>query len=106
MIQSPDTGTVRRGALYLVKQHRAFTALSQESKYENTLFNRGISYGVIHEVVEPTLWYLDEMKFLTDLEEPTESVNTMIGEDEIQRVACEEITLANFSSSKEFPVAR
>ncbi|KAG8316845.1 hypothetical protein J6590_040100 [Homalodisca vitripennis] len=35
------------------------------------------------EVVEPTLWYFHEMKFLTDLEEPTESVNIMIDEGEI-----------------------
>lgn len=34
------------------------------------------------EVVEPTLWYFDEMKFLSDLEQPTESVNTMLLDEE------------------------
>lgn len=34
------------------------------------------------EVLEPTLWYFEQMKFLSDLEEPTESVNTMLGDEE------------------------
>jgi hypothetical protein len=34
------------------------------------------------EIVEPTLWYFEEMKFLSDLEEPTESISTMSVEEE------------------------
>lgn len=46
------------------------------------------------DVVEPTLWYFDEMKFLIDLEEATESANTL-DEEETQGIESNTTPVSN-----------
>ncbi|KAG8274455.1 hypothetical protein J6590_107674, partial [Homalodisca vitripennis] len=58
--------------------------IKKNEQYDKLLQKYNKRYSEADRKALPTLWYFDEIKLLTDLEEPTDSANTMLDDEEIE----------------------